>query len=140
MIIDLQPKAIIFFDGVCNLCNSAVQFVVKHDKKKKFLFATLTSDAGKNAVKNIKVNLRKNESVIVYYRGKYYTKSTAVLITLKLMGGMWQLLYPLILIPAFIRNAVYDVVGRNRYKWFGKKKECLIPSPDIIERFITKER
>ncbi len=138
MRIDLQPKPIIYFDGVCNLCNTAVQFILRYDKKKKFLFATLESDAGLNAVKQVKNGSRKIESVILYYRGKYYTKSTAVLITFKLLGGMWQLLYPLILIPAFIRNGIYDLIGRNRYKWFGKKSTCPLPSAEIMERFVTK--
>ena len=138
MRIDLQPKPIIYFDGVCNLCNTAVQFILRYDKKKKFLFATLESDAGLNAVKQVKNGSRKIESVILYYRGKYYTKSTAVLITFQLLGGMWQLLYPLILIPAFIRNAIYDLIGRNRYKWFGKKSTCPLPSAEIMERFVTK--
>jgi predicted DCC family thiol-disulfide oxidoreductase YuxK len=136
--IDLQPKPIIYFDGVCNLCNNAVQFVLKNDKKKRFLFATLESDAGLNAVKQAKNGNRITESVILYYRGKYYTKSTAVLLTFKLLGGMWQILYPLILIPAFIRNAIYDLIGRNRYKWFGKKSTCPLPSAEIMERFVTK--
>ncbi len=138
MRIDLQPKPIIYFDGVCNLCNNAVQFVLKNDKKKRFLFATLESDAGLNAVKQAKNGNRITESVILYYRGKYYTKSTAVLLTFKLLGGMWQILYPLILIPAFIRNAIYDLIGRNRYKWFGKKSTCPLPSAEIMERFVTK--
>jgi predicted DCC family thiol-disulfide oxidoreductase YuxK len=136
--IDLQPKPIIYFDGVCNLCNNAVQFVLKNDKKKRFLFATLESDAGLNAVKQAKNGNRITESVILYYRGKYYTKSTAVLLTFKLLGGLWQILYPLILIPAFIRNAIYDLIGRNRYKWFGKKSTCPLPSAEIMERFVTK--
>ena len=138
MRIDLQPKPIIYFDGVCNLCNNAVQFILKNDKKKRFLFATLESDAGLNAVKQAKNGNRITESVILYYRGKYYTKSTAVLLTFKLLGGMWQILYPLILIPAFIRNAIYDLIGRNRYKWFGKKSTCSLPSAEIMERFVTK--
>ncbi len=138
MRIDLQPKPIIYFDGVCNLCNSAVQFILKNDKKKKFLFATLTSDTGLVAIEQVKNGSKIIETVILYYRGKYYTKSTAVLLTFRLLGGMWQLLYPLIVIPAFIRNAVYDLIGRNRYKWFGKKSECTLLSPEIMERFVTK--
>lgn len=137
MRIDLQPKPIIYFDGVCNLCNNAVQFLLKYDKKQRFLFATLTSDAGKNAILHTNKSNSKNESVILYYRGKYYMKSTAVLMSFKLLGGAWQLLYPLLLIPPFIRNGVYDIVGRNRYKWFGKKKECLLPSSDIMKRFVS---
>lgn len=138
MRIDLQPKPIVYFDGVCNLCNSAVQFILKHDKKKKFLFATLASESGSFAREQVKSSSRNNESVILYYRGRYHTKSTAVLMIFKLMGGMWQLLYPFVVIPAFIRNAVYDTIGRNRYKWFGKKSECALPSPEILERFVTK--
>lgn len=138
MRIDLQPKPIIYFDGVCILCNNAVQFLLKHDDKKKFRFATLSSDAGKNAKEQVTRDNKSNESVILYYRGKYYTKSTAVLLTFKLLGGGWQLLYPLVIIPSFIRNAIYDLIGRNRYKWFGKKNECTLPSPEIMERFVSK--
>ena len=138
MIIDLEPKPIVYFDGVCNLCTSAVQFILKHDKKQQFIFATLTSHAGINAIKQVSKTEDKIESVILCYRGRYYTKSSAVLLSFKLLGGAWQLLYPLILIPSFIRNAVYDIVGRNRYKWFGKRKDCTIPSSENMKRFVTK--
>ncbi len=139
MRIELQPKAIVYFDGVCNLCNSAVQFILKQDKKQQFLFATLESDTGKNALEQVNKDGKRIDSVIIYYRGKYYTKSNAVLLTFKLLGGAWQLLYLLIILPEFFRNAVYDWIGKNRYKWFGKKNECALPSPEITKRFVNKE-
>lgn len=137
MRIELQPKPIVYFDGVCNLCNNAVRFILKHDKKQRFLFATLSSDAGKNAMEQVNKGGRRIDSVIIYYRGKYYTKSNAVLLAFKLLGGAWQLLYPFIILPAFIRNAVYDWIGKNRYKWFGKKNECTLPSAEIMKRFVN---
>ncbi|MCF8450077.1 MAG: DCC1-like thiol-disulfide oxidoreductase family protein [Taibaiella sp.] len=132
------PKPILFFDGSCNLCDQSVQFVIRHDKKKRFRFATLQSAAGSNALLQSAVSADSKESVILFFRGRYYTRSSAALHTLRLLGGIWSLLFAFIIIPSFIRDTVYDYVARNRYKWFGKKENCIISTPEIAARFINE--
>lgn len=133
-------RPVLFFDGECNLCNGAVQFVVRHDKKNQFLFATLQSEAGKQARQNLQQNANVPESVILYYNGRYFVRSSAALHTAKLLGGLWPICYAGIIIPRFLRDAVYDFVSRNRYKWFGKRNECMIPSEELKKRFLPEER
>jgi predicted DCC family thiol-disulfide oxidoreductase YuxK len=138
VIIAFPPKPILFFDGSCNLCDQSVQFVIRHDKKKRFRFAALQSAAGSNALIQSAVSVNAKNSVILFFRGRYYTRSSAALHTLRLLGGIWSLLFAFIIIPPFIRNTVYDYVARNRYKWFGKKESCLIPTPEIAARFMNE--
>ena len=129
---------ILFFDGTCNLCNGYVQFIIRHDRKKRFLFAPLQSKAGKKAVENVTSFYKITpDSVILLYKGKWHTHSSAALNVLKLLGLPWSLLYAANIIPAFLRDIVYNFVARNRYKWFGKRNECMIPQPDIMNRFIS---
>ena len=137
MTINAAGKPVLFFDGECNLCNSSVQFIIRHDKKKVFLFATLQSGPGKEALQNIqKQDERFPASVILYYNGKYFIRSAAALYVLKRLGGLWTLLFAFMIIPRFLRDAVYDFISRNRYKWFGKQSECMIPTPDLMDRFL----
>lgn len=100
-----------------------------------FRFATLQSDAGVEAQATLEPDVAG--SVILFYRGKYYKQSAAALHTMRLLGGLWQLLFVFMIIPPFIRNYVYSIIARNRYKWFGKKEECMIPTPELRERFIS---
>ncbi len=127
---------VLFFDGVCNLCNSSVQFVIRHDKKKQFLFATLQSAAGLKALKNTANAADGAGSFILFYQGRYYSRSTAALQVLRLLGGAWSILYAAIIVPRFIRDAAYNLISRNRYKWFGKKNECMLPTPELKKRFL----
>jgi len=136
MRIAITPKPIIYFDGVCNLCNSAVQFVVRHDKKGKFLFAPLQSDQGVIAQEKANVPMKSAGTVLLFYRGKYYGRSAAALHTLRLLGGWWQIFFLFILVPPFIRNFVYDYIAAHRYKWFGKQEACMMPTPELKERFL----
>lgn len=132
-----QQRPVIFFDGVCNLCNSSIQFVIKNDKKKQFLFATATSSAGRQALTANATKGGTPNSVILLHNGIYYTRSSAALQILRLLGGGWSLLYVLSIIPPFIRNGMYDLVARNRYKWFGKRQSCMIPDEALKSRFIN---
>jgi len=127
---------IILFDGVCNLCNGAVQFVIKHDKNKLFKFASLQSTFGQqtlteNHLSNVILN-----SFILLENGKLYTKSTAALRVIKKLDKGWPLLYVFMIVPPIIRNAVYTWIANNRYKWFGKQESCWLPTPDLKARFI----
>ncbi len=125
------------FDGICNLCNNAVQFVLKHDKKKLFRFASLQSDFGKSILTKYALPTDNFNSFLLIRNGKAYTKSTAALSVAQMLSGPVKILYGFIIVPAFIRNAVYRIIADNRYKWFGKKESCMLPSPDIAARFLN---
>ena len=127
-------RPVLLFDGECNLCNRTVQFIIRYDKKKIFLFAPLQSAAGKDAL--LQFPGTAPDSVILFYKEKYFIRSTAALQTLRLIGGFWGLLYIFILVPRFLRDRVYDIISRNRYKWFGKRNECMIPTKELAGRFL----
>jgi predicted DCC family thiol-disulfide oxidoreductase YuxK len=133
MFVNATNKPIIFFDGVCNLCNTSVQWIIRKDKKNVFHFASLQSNTAKTLLGN---NPMQYNSIVLYNNGKVFIKSTAVLHVLKLMGLPFRLLYVLIVVPTFIRNAVYNFVGKNRYKWFGKTDTCLMPSKELMDKFL----
>ena len=132
-----MDQPIVLFDGVCNLCNSTVQFVIKHDKKNLFRFASLQSDTGQKLL--AKYNLPTNElnSFILIENNKAYNRSTGALRVAKKLNGILPWLYGFIIIPKIFRDSIYDFVGRNRYKWFGKKDECMIPTPELKARFLN---
>ena len=129
-----QP--IILFDGVCNFCNSAVNMVIRNDKKKLIKFAALQSNTGRELLLQYGLPVGELNSFVFIEKGKAYTKSTAALIVCKYLSGMWPLLNGFIIIPAFIRNVVYDFIAKNRYKWFGVQQQCMIPTPEVMGRFL----
>lgn len=131
-----ESHKIILFDGVCNLCNGAINFVIKRDKKNVFKFATLQSEIGKELLNKYKVDTSKIDSIVLINEDKCYKKSSAALHIAKDLSGGYPLLYGLLIIPPFIRNRVYDYVAKNRYKWFGKKESCMIPTPELKNKFI----
>lgn len=126
---------LVLFDGVCNLCDSSVQFIIKRDPKKRFRFTFLQSDLGQKFLRQLKQPTEILESVILIYGGKAYFESSAALHILKIIGGLWALFYAFIVIPSFLRNFIYRIIAKNRYRWFGKKDSCMMPTPDIKERF-----
>ena len=127
---------ILLFDGVCNLCNGAVQFVIKNDKNKRFRFAALQSEAGIELSKKYNLPTDRMDTFVVIKKNKSYTRSSAALEVAKVLGGFWSLAYVFVVIPPVIRDAIYNWVANNRYRWFGKKESCMIPTPDIRERFL----
>jgi predicted DCC family thiol-disulfide oxidoreductase YuxK len=127
---------VILFDGVCNLCNNVVQFVIKHDPKRQFRFASLQSEFGQNVMKKFGLPVDQLNSFILLDNNKIYTRSTAALRITKKLNKGWSLFYGFIIVPSFIRNAVYNYVARNRYKWYGKKEECWIPTPELQKLFL----
>jgi len=131
-----KNKSIILFDGVCNLCNSSVNFIIKHDKKKHFLFASLQSDAAKEILLHHSLNKIIFDSIILIEDTIIYEKSTAVLRIAKKLNNGFQLLYIFILIPKILRDKIYDYIAKNRYKWYGKKNTCMLPSKDLKNRFL----
>lgn len=132
----IKNKSIILFDGVCNLCNASVNFIIKHDKKAQFLFASLQSDAAKEKLLQYNSKKIKMDSIVLIQNNKIYEKSTAALRIAKDLSGGFKFLYMLIIIPKFIRNLGYNYLAKNRYKWYGKKESCMIPSSKIKNRFI----
>ena len=133
---NFKNKSIILFDGVCNFCNSSVNFIIKHDQKEHFLFASLQSDVAKEILLQLDGKKIIGDSIIFIENNKLYQKSTAALkIAQKLNSGI-NLLYIFILIPTSIRDWVYEFIAKNRYKWFGKKNNCMIPNEKIKDRFI----
>lgn len=133
----MENKKIILFDGVCNLCNGAVQFAIKRDKKDVFRYAPLQSALGEKMIAERGIDSSLIDSMILVEPGKaYFLKSTAALRIAQEFGGLWRLLRVLELFPAGLRNSVYDLVAKNRYKWFGKKEACMIPTPELQAKFL----
>lgn len=130
------PDRLILFDGVCNLCNSSVNFVIDHDPRALFSFASLQSDAGKEVLRQNALPERSLESVMLWQNGKLYKKSRAALEIARQLNGAWPALYGFIIVPAFLRNVVYDFIAANRYRWFGKKDQCRLPEPHLKRRFV----
>ena len=132
-----KHKKLILFDGVCNLCNSSVQYVIKHDKKNRFMFAALQSEVGKSIIEKFNIDTQKTDSILLYSpeKGIDY-KSTAALKIAYHLGFPISLMSVFFIVPAFIRNWVYDVIAKNRYKLFGKKEACMIPTPELKSKFL----
>ena len=131
-----SPQPLLLFDGVCNLCNSSVQYVIKHDKKQKFKFASLQSDAATEILLQHKVKNSDLNSIILIHNNELYDKSSAILRLLKIIGSFHSLAYIFIIIPKSIRDVVYDYVAKNRYKCYGKKDSCMIPTLELKNRFL----
>lgn len=132
-----EGKKIVLFDGVCNLCNNFVQTIIKHDKKDVYRFASLQSEYGQQVQKHLGIDSSQIKSIILYEPNvAYYHKSEAAIEIIKSFGGAYSLMGLLKIFPNFIGNAVYDFVAFNRYKWFGKKDNCMIPTPELKEKFL----
>lgn len=126
---------IIIFDGVCNLCNSYVNLIIAKDSKNQFRFAPLQNDFGKELAAKFQVDISKTDSIILVEAEKVYIKSTAALRIAKRLKGAYPLLFGFIIIPAFIRNWIYDLVAKNRYKWYGKRDTCMVPTDELMDKF-----
>jgi predicted DCC family thiol-disulfide oxidoreductase YuxK len=129
-----QP--ILLFDGVCNLCNGVVQFIIKNDPKAKYKFCSLQSDYGQQLLESHQLPTDDFESFVLISGDKYYRKSTAALQLLRGLGGGWKLFYGFIIIPAPIRDFFYSLVANNRYKIFGRTDQCMVPTPELTNRFL----
>jgi predicted DCC family thiol-disulfide oxidoreductase YuxK len=129
-------KAIILFDGVCNLCSTSVQFILKHNKKHHFIFATLQSDVARDILLHYPTKITKKDSILLIQNNKIYTESTAVLLIAKKFTGFWKLLQIFWIIPKFIRDILYRFIAKNRYRWFREKNVCIIPDKSVKNRFL----
>lgn len=131
-----STHSIILFDGVCNLCNGAVNFVIKRDTGNVFKFTPLQEKQGVLLLKMHAVDTQKLDSIVLIENGNVYIKSSAALRIARKMSNLWPLFFVLLIIPSFIRDGVYDFIAKNRYKWFGKKEQCMIPTPGLREKFL----
>ena len=127
---------VILFDGVCNLCNGSVNWIMDRDKNNQFKFASLQSIYGQNKVKELGLQDNYMNTVVLEDNGKAYLRSDAALQILKQLGGAYQLAVVFNIVPAFIRDLFYKIVANNRYKWFGKQESCRIPTPELKSKFL----
>ena len=132
----MEEAPVILFDGICNFCNYWVNFAIKRDKKKKLLFTPLQGETAKQLLPQYHINTTALSSVILIDKGKAYTQSSAAFRMCKYLDGGWKMAYGLMIIPKFIRDFFYNIIARNRYKWFGKKESCMVPAPELRERFM----
>jgi len=129
-------NSIILFDGICNLCSNSVKFIIRHDKKNKFKFGSLQSDSAKKLLEPYHLPLEELNSFVLLENGKIYLRSRAVLRIASRLDGVWKLSAVLYIFPSFISDAVYNLVAKYRYRVFGKRDTCMIPTPELESRFI----
>ncbi len=131
-----KVESVILFDGWCNLCNSSVQFILRFDKKRKFKFASLQSDSAKELEVLTKINSSNSNSIVLILGDKYYLKSSAAVRIAKELSFPINLLYIFILVPPVMRDAIYSLIAKNRYSWFGKRPSCTLQSEELKERLL----
>lgn len=136
---DLSPELehdIVIFDGVCNFCDSSVQFILKHDNNDRYRFVPFQQPTGEALLKKYGIDPATIDSIVLIEQQQAFKKSTAILKITRRMSGLWPLMYAFIIVPKFLRDPIYEWIGRNRYRWFGKKEACMIPSPDVRAKFL----
>ena len=133
---NIENQDILLFDGVCNLCNSSVNFIIDHDPHNHFRFAALQSEFGQKKLVELGYDNEAFDSLVLLSEDQVYKKSSAALRIAKKLNGLCPVLYIFIIIPPFIRHGVYDIIARNRYKWWGKQDSCRVPTPELRSRFM----
>ncbi|HEY8402317.1 MAG TPA: thiol-disulfide oxidoreductase DCC family protein [Cytophagaceae bacterium] len=131
-----QGKSVVLFDGVCNFCNNSVQFIIARDPQSKFFFASLQSEIGKSVLRKFSLPEDYKASLLLLQEGGLYKKSDAALLIARELTGGWKAFYVFKFLPAFVRDFFYDIVAKNRYRFFGKSEACMIPSLEIKGRFL----
>lgn len=132
--IPVLPERILFFDGLCHFCNASVQFTQKRDTRKRIFFTPLQGETAALMLPHL--DPEKPQSVVYHRKGKTYYKSSAVFRIAQDLDGLWPICNVLLIIPAFLRNLVYDAIARNRYKWFGKRESCKIPTQEEKDQYL----
>ena len=132
-----KTKKIILYDGVCNLCNRSVQYMIQRDKNDEFRYASLQGEVGRKLVAERQIDTSKVDSIILIDPGvAYYVKSDAIMEIAKSIGGIWSVFTVFQWVPTRLRNIVYDLVAQYRYRWFGKLDQCMIPTPELKTKFL----
>lgn len=131
-------KSVILFDGVCNLCNSFVNWIIRHDRHKRFVFGSLQSAGATGLLKDV-LGLKDIKTIVLIENGKKYIRSTAALRILKGLGRQWSFFYVFIIVPPFIRDTLYKFIAKNRYRWFGRTEDCMVPTPELQNRFLDDD-
>ena len=133
-----KDKKIILFDGICNLCNTSVQFIIRHDKKDVFRFVSLQTTFGQEILNHIGVDIKKIDSIVLYEPGiAYYLKLEAAFIILKELNSAYRFFLIFSILPKSVKNFIYDYIARNRYTWFGKKESCMFPASELQSKFLA---
>ena len=130
------PNNLVLFDGVCNLCNASVQFVIRHDPQVKFRFAAIQSDLGREIFKGHGLDAADLQTFVLLVEGRMFVRSDAAIEVVSRFGGLWKLFAIFRLVPRAVRDSIYSWVAPNRYRWFGRKEACMVPTPEIQERFL----
>lgn len=131
-----KKHAVIIFDGLCNLCNNKINFVIRNDKKDYFRFTPLQSEIGKKQLAKHHIHQHDFDTFFLIENNKIYSRSTAALLITKKMDNLWPMLFVFIIIPPFIRNSIYRFIAKNRYKWWGKRDTCAVPDGVNLEKFL----
>lgn len=129
-------QEVLLFDGVCNLCNGAVNFIIDRDPKGNFKFAALQSDFGQAELDRLGYDKESFDSLVLLSNGKVYVKSTAALKIAKRLTGLWPISSIFLILPPFTRDWAYNLIAKNRYKWWGKRDSCRMPTPELKQRFM----
>ncbi len=129
-------KPLMLFDGVCNLCNNSVQFIIERDPQAHLQFASLQSNTGQALLKKFQLPTDDFDTFVLIENDRAFTRSSGALKAVRHLKGLWPLLYGFIIIPKPIRDFFYNLVARNRYRWFGKQEHCMLPTPDLKQRFL----
>lgn len=131
------PPHLLLFDGVCNLCNGLVRFIIRHDRAGRFHFASLGSEVGRDLLRSKGLDPATVDTLVYWRNGRVLLRSSAALNVVRDLGGAWSLLYGFSLVPRFIRDAAYALIARNRYRWFGKRKSCMVAPYGTAARFLS---
>lgn len=131
-----NKHAVILFDGVCNFCNSRINFIIRHDKHDYFRFAPLQSEVAKKILKENNLPENAMESFVLVENKKAFQKTSAALRIAKHLNGLWPVFYGFLIVPPFLRDIVYNIIAKNRYKWWGKKEMCMVPTEEVRKKFL----
>jgi predicted DCC family thiol-disulfide oxidoreductase YuxK len=131
-----QIQDVLLFDGVCNLCNGAVNFIIDHDPKAHFKFAALQSDYGQAQLTTLGYDTEEFDSLVLLSKGEVYIKSTAALKIARKLSGLWPVLSIFLVLPPVLRDWAYNIIAKNRYSWWGKRDSCRMPTPALRQRFM----
>jgi len=132
-----MPQPIVLFDGVCNLCNASVQFIITRDKNKRFRFAPRQSDTARDLMRSHGLDPDRDDTIALIQNGRLHLRSTATLHIAHQLCWPWPVLFVLILVPPFLRDWAYNRIAANRYRWFGKSEACTVPREDVRDRFLS---